>query len=145
MLNKRRSRKKDLSFLLLGVAYLFLMGMGELGGTAPLEKIPIPAKDFKVEIVDQLGVKTNLSNFSQEGKVVLAGKRGQAQIAIPFEIISKAEFLKLEGQEVILKVSLREFKSYEIKIEKKSKFFGQADFGPLRIDAQDLKAINFLP
>ncbi len=145
MLNKRRSRKKDLSFLLLGVAYLFLMGMGELGGTAPLEKIPIPAKDFKVEIVDQQGVKTNLSKFSQEGKVVLAGKRGQAQIAIPFEIISKAEFLKLEGQEVILKVSLREFKSYEIKIEKKSKFFGQADFGPLRIDAQDLKAINFLP
>ncbi len=145
MLIKRGTKKKDLYPLLLSVSCLFLMGMGELGGTAPLEKIPIPAKDFKVEIVDQLGVKTNLSNFSQEGKVVLAGKRGQAQIAIPFAIISKVEFLKLEGQEVILKVSLREPKSYEIKIEKKSKFFGQADFGPLRIEAQDIKAINFLP
>ncbi len=145
MITKIKLRKNNLCLFLLGTSCLLLMGMGELGGTAPLEKIPIPAKDFKVEIIDQLGVKTNLSKFSQEGKVVLAGKRGQAQIAIPFEIISKIEFIKLEGREVILKVSLREPKSYEVKIEKKSKFFGQADFGPLRIEAQDLKIINFLP
>ncbi|MGC8808634.1 MAG: hypothetical protein ACP5Q3_00130 [bacterium] len=137
--------KNNFYLFFLGASCLLLMGMGELGGTAPLEKIPIPPKDFKVEISDQMGVKTNLSKFSQEGKVVLAGKRGQAQVAIPFEIISKIEFVKLEGQEVILKVSLREAKSYEIKIEKKSKFFGQADFGPLRIEAQDIKTINFLP
>lgn len=142
---KRGFMKNILGLFFWGVASLLLMGMGELGGTAPLEKIPGPPKDFKVEIIDQIGVKTNLAKFSQEGKVVLSGKRGQAQIAIPFENISKIEFLKIEGQEVILKVSLREPKSYEIKIEKKSKFFGQADFGPLRIEAQDIKTINFLP
>lgn len=142
---KRGFMKNNWGLFFWGAACLLLMGMGELGGTAPLERIPTPAKDFKVEIIDQVGVKTNLTKFSQEGKVVLSGKRGQAQIAIPFEIISKIEFIKLEGQEIILKVSLREPKSYEIKIEKKSKFFGQADFGPLRIEAQDIKMINFLP
>lgn len=144
-MNKRLFRKNNLDLFFLGAACLLLMGMGELGGTAPLEKIPSPAKDFKVEIIDQIGVKTNLTKFSQEGKIILFGKRGQAQIAIPFENISRIEFIKLEGQEVILKVSLREPKNYEIKIEKKSKFFGQADFGPLRIEAQDIKMINFLP
>lgn len=145
MIIQRRFMKNNLYLFFWGATCLLLMGMGEMGGTAPLEKIPIPAKDFKVEIIDQIGVKTNLTKFSQEGKVVLSGMRGQAQIAIPFENISKIEFIKLEGQEVILKVSLREPKSYEIKIEKKSKFFGQADFGPLRIAGQDIKMINFLP
>lgn len=144
MIIKRGFMKNYLGLFFWGAACLLLMGMGEIGGTAPLEKIPIPAKDFKVEIIDQIGVKTNLTKFSQEGRVVLSGMRGQAQIAIPFEIISKIEFIKLEGQEVILKVFLREPKSYEIKIEKKSKFFGQADFGPLRIEVQDIKMINFL-
>ena len=144
-MNKRLFIKNNLGLFFLGAACLLLTGMGELGGTAPLEKIPTPAKDFKVEIIDQIGVRTNLTKFSQEGKVILSGKRGQAQIAIPFENISRIEFLKLEGQEVILKVTLRELKSYEIKMEKKSKFFGQADFGPLRIEAQDIKMINFLP
>lgn len=137
--------KNNLFFLVLCASCFLLMGMGELGGIAPFEKIPTPPREFKAEVIDQQGVRTLLAQFSQEGKVVLSGKRGQARVAIPFEIISQVEFLKLEGQEILLRVSLREPKTYEIKIEKKSKFFGKADFGSVQIEAQDLKIINFPP
>lgn len=130
---------------LLCFSCLLFMGMGELGGTAPVEKIPIPSRDFRVEVIDRLGVKTSLSQFSHEGKVVLSGKRGQAQVAIPFEIISRIELTSASGSEILLRVALREAKSYEIKVEKKSKFYGKAEFGTYRIEAQDLQAINFLP
>lgn len=137
--------KNNLCILSLGLCCLLLMGMGELGGPAPLEKIPTPPKEFKVEVIDRLGIKTFLTHFSQEGKVVLSGKRGQARVAIPFENISRVEFLKLAGEEILLQVSLRDSKNYEIKIDKKSKFFGKADFGTFQIEAQDLQAINFPP
>ena len=51
------------------ICFLFLMGMGGLGGSGSVEKIPEPSKKFKVVVVDRQGVKTSLVQFSHEGKV----------------------------------------------------------------------------
>ena len=78
-------------------------------------------------------------------KVSLAGKRGSATVSIPFEKISQFQIQSVEGSDVQAKVSLRTQESLDIKIEKKAKFYGKADFGSFQIEVKDLKAVNFLP
>ncbi|MBI5969253.1 MAG: hypothetical protein HY882_15515, partial [Deltaproteobacteria bacterium] len=63
--------KKHLASMIIFSSLLFLMGMGELGGTAPLDKIPAPEKNFTASVVDRQGIQTTLAQFSQEGKVYL--------------------------------------------------------------------------
>ncbi|MBM4330311.1 MAG: hypothetical protein FJ117_03625 [Deltaproteobacteria bacterium] len=127
------------------ISFVFLMGMGELGGTAPVDKIPEPKKNFTVVVIDRQGVKTSLSQFSHDGHVIITGKRGSANVTIPFENISQVQFQGLEGNEILAVISMREPKNFEIKIGQKSKFYGKAEFGTFQIEARDLKSINFHP
>jgi len=127
------------------IGFLFLMGMGELGGTAAVNKIPAPEKNFTVRVTDREGIQTSLSRFSQEGKVFLAAKHGSATITIPFEKISQIQFQGTEGNEVQVKVWLKGRESLNVRVDKRAKFYGQADFGTYQIEVKDLRSIRFLP
>jgi len=137
--------KRFLAPMALLSSFLLLMGMGEMGGSAPLNKIPLPEKNFAVKVTDREGIQTSLSQFSQEGKVFLAGKRGSGAVAVPFEKISRIEFETAEGNEVPAKLTLRTRDGLDLKVDKRSKFYGKAEFGTFQIDAKDLKTIHFLP
>jgi hypothetical protein len=137
--------KKSLAPFFIFSSLIFLMGMGELGGTAPVDKIPAPDKNFKARVVDSQGLETALSRVSYEGKVFLVGKLGSATVTIPFEKISQLRFQNGEGNEALVKVSLRDQKSMEIKVAKHAKFYGQAEFGTFQIEMKDLRSINFPP
>ena len=137
--------KKFLAPMALFSSFLFLMGMGELGGSAPANKVPSPEKNFAVKVTDREGIQTSLSQFSQEGKVFLAGKRGSATVTVPFERISQVQFQAAEGNEIPAKLTLRNRESLDLKVDKRSKFYGKAEFGTFQIDAKDLKAVHFLP
>ena len=137
--------KKYFASVVVMTSFLFLMGMGGLGGSAPIDKIPEPKKNFPVVVVDRQGVKTPLAQFSHDGKVVITGKRGSADVAVPFEIISQVQFQGLERNEILLEISLREPKKVEIRVDKSSKFYGKAEFGTFQIEAKDLQSINFHP
>jgi len=126
-------------------AFLLLMGMGGIGGPTEVGKVPVPDKNFNVRVTDQKGVVTSLSQFSQEGKVFLVGKRGDATVAIPFEKITQIQFEALEGKDIEAKVSLRGLETGDVKLEKQAKFYGKADFGTFEILAKDIKSISFLP
>jgi len=126
-------------------SFLFLMGMGDLGGTAPVDKIPVPEKNFAVRVIDSQGIQTSLSQFSFEGKVFLAGKRGSATVTIPFEKISHLDLQGQEGNEALATVILRDQKKIEVKVDKRSKFYGKAEFGTFQIDMKDLKSVSFQP
>ena len=132
-----------LSFILVSI--LATMGMGEMGGAVPADKTPTPEKNFAVRVADREDVQTSLSQFSQDGKVFLAGKRGSATVSIPFEKISRVEMGGAEGNDLRVKVSLRNGESLDLRIEKKARFFGKADFGSFQIEGKDLKTIQFLP
>ena len=125
--------------------FLLLMGMGGMGGPAEVGKIPAPEKNFNARAVDRQGVQTSLSQFSQEGKVFLVGKRGDGTVTIPFEKISQIQFETLEGNAVQVKVSLRGEETINLKVDKQAKFYGKADFGTFEIAGKDLKSISFLP
>ena len=137
--------KKFLAPMALFSSFLFLMGMGELGGSAPANKVPSPEKNFAVKVTDREGIQTSLSQFSQEGKIFLAGKRGGATVTVPFEKISQIQFQGAEGNEIPAKLNLRNQESLDLKVDKRSKFYGKAEFGTFQIDAKDLKTIHFLP
>ena len=137
--------RKYLASVIIFSSLLFLMGMGELGGTASLDRIPSPEKNFAALVVDRQGIQTALAQFSQEGKVYLAGKRGNATVSIPFEKISHVQLQNQEGSEILAKVSLRDHKSIEVRLDKRSKFYGQAEFGTFQIETKDLKSISFHP
>jgi len=137
--------KKYLAPVAIFSTVLFIMGMGELGGAAPADKIPVPEKNFNTLVIDREGIQTALSQFSFDGKVSLSGKRGSATVAIPFEKISQVE-LQVQGQEgseVLAKVTLLDQKSIEVKVDKRSKFYGKAEFGTFQIAIKDLKSIRF--
>ncbi len=126
---------------------LFIMGMGDLGGVAPTDKIPVPERNFNTVVVDREGIRTALSQFSFDGKVSLSGKRGSATIAIPFEKISQVE-LQVQGQEgneILANITLLDQKSIEVKVNKSKKFYGKAEFGTFQIEIKDLKSIRFQP
>ncbi len=127
------------------ISFGFLLGMGGLGGSAPVDKIPEPSKKFTVIVVDRQGVKTTLGQFSHEGKVFIAGKRGSAEVASPFEIISQVQFKGVEGNDILAEIRMRDSKSVEIRLDKRSKFYGKAEFGTFQIEAKDLLSINFQP
>jgi hypothetical protein len=137
--------KKYFAPVALFSSLLFLMGMGGLGGTAPVEKTPVPEKNFNARVLDHQGVQTSLSQVSFEGKVFLVGKRGDATVTIPFEKISQVEIKGQEGNEVLVVVALQKQEKIEVKIDKSSKFYGKADFGTFQIESKDLKSISFQP
>jgi len=137
--------KKYLAPLFIFSSLIFLLGMGELGGTAPVDKIPAPDKNFTARVVDRQGIETALSKVSYEGNVFLIGNRGSAAVTIPFEKISQLQLQSLEGSEALVKVFLRDQKSVEIKVAKRAKFYGKAEFGTFQIEMKDLKSINFQP
>ena len=132
------------SAILIG-SLLFLLGMGELGGKAPMDKIPEPGNNFSVKVLDIQEIQTLLAHFSQDGNIFLEGKRGKASITIPFEKISQILFLNVKGDEISAKISLRNGESLEITLYKKVKFSGKAQFGTFQIEAKDLKSIRFQP
>ncbi len=137
--------KKYLAPAVLLTCFFFLLGMGELGGgTAPIDKIPTPEKNFSAAVLDREGVQTTLQSFSFEGKIFLAGKHGSASIAVPFDKISEIQFQGQEGGEMGARVVLRDQKTVPIKVEKRSRFFGKTDFGTYQIEAKDLKSVRFL-
>ncbi len=135
----------SISFGILLGSLLFLLGMGDLGGKAPKDKIPEPEKNFGAQVIDLQEVQTALTHFSQEGRVFLEGKRGKASITIPFEKISQIHLQNLKGDEISAKVSLRNGDKIEMQLNRKAIFYGKAKFGTFQIEAKDLKSIRFQP
>jgi hypothetical protein len=131
--------------IILLATFFLLMGMGGMGGPGEIGKIPTPEKNFNVRVSDREGVQTSLSQFSQEGKVFLFGKRGEATVTVPFEKITQIQFETLEGNDVQAKMSLRGAETAEVKLEKSAKFYGKTDVGTFEIAAKNLKSISFLP
>ena len=124
---------------------IFIMGMGDLGGTAAVNQIPSPEKNFSAQVVDREGIETSLSQFSQDGKIFVTGKRGSATVAVPFDKISWIQFQDPEKRDVPARLLLKDQSTVEMRLEKRSKFYGQAQFGTFQIEIKDVNSIRFHP
>ena len=137
--------KRVLAVIAVLSSFVLLTGMGDLGGSSPPGKIPSPEKNFKVRLTDRAGVQTSLGEFSQDGKVFLSGKRGEAAVTIPFEKIAQVTFEPQQGNLIQASVGLRGEGTVAITMDRQAKFFAKADFGTFQIQAKDIKSVNFLP
>jgi hypothetical protein len=137
--------KKYIAPVIIFGCFFFLLGMGELGGgPTPIDKIPAPEKNYSAGVIDRVGVQTTLQSFSFEGKIFLAGNYGSASVTIPFEKIAEIQFEGPEGNEMGVKVILRDQKTIQVKVDKRAKFFGKTEFGTYQVEGKDLKSIRFL-
>ena len=141
-------RKEMNHFITAGIiifSLIFIMGMGDLGGTATVNQIPSPEKNFSAQVVDREGIETSLSQFSQDGKIFVTGKRGSATVAVPFDKISWIQFQDPEKRDVPARLLLKDQSTVEMRLEKRSKFYGQAQFGTFQIEIKDVNSIRFHP
>lgn len=122
---------------------LLSLGMGSMSEETAIE-VPDVQEHYTVRLVDQADVSVTLKKFSFEGLTFLLGKLGKAQISIDFNRIDSISF-RLQGENVMASVILKNSKSVEISIDRRRFFYGIASFADVKIGVPDVKTIQFIP
>lgn len=134
--------KRGLISLLIVLVSLFCMGMGGLGGQ-PEGTVPETEVRIQAEIQDRTGTKTNLNQFSMDGKTFLDAWRGQGKLTIPFQHIDTIAFGELKGDEVTVDAKLKSGAVMTLTVRSRSQFYGSTGFGAFQIKARDVSSIDF--
>jgi len=119
------------------------LGMGGLGDTETVTKIPKPERSFQVELLDTDDVSFSLHDFSMDGLTMLPVKAGKANISLDFVEILEVR-MYLQDDRVLAKVTFRKQSTSEFRVEPDLPFYGLTDWGKLRIQARDIRQIRFL-
>lgn len=131
-----------LSSVLLVLLALLLTGMGDLG-SAPGGTVPEAEENIRARVVDRTGIVTELTRFSLGGKVFIAGKRGRGEITVFFRDLRKIDFAEVQGENVPAELHLDSGKSLRLEVPKRNVFFGSTGYGTFRIQARDIRSIEF--
>ncbi|MEE9517261.1 MAG: hypothetical protein V3V52_09155 [Candidatus Adiutricales bacterium] len=131
--------KKGLIVLCFVAIYLVSTGMGEFITTLN-ENFPIPAKNFTAVIVDQSGVKTEVSLFSINGFTFLYGTRGKGTYSIPFEKLQSITFRRT-NEKLEATARLTTGKVITIMSEPGQDCYGRTEFGTYSIKLGDVQQI----
>jgi len=132
--------KKLKYWISIALAGVFALGMGGAVSDTVTD-IPEPDRNYSVVLIDQSDVTLDLENFSFAGHTYVTGKFGKAVISIDFEKIDSMTFL-LEENNVRALVRLKESTPIEILMEKNGTAYGEASFGNIRIEVQDIKQVQ---
>jgi len=117
--------------------------MGGLGG-GPEGTVPKTTENIRVRLTDRAGVMTELTRFSMDGQVFLTGRRGEGEITVLFKTLERVDFDQVVGQEVPADLVLDSKKKIRLLVRKRIIFYGSTDYGAFRIQARDIKSIEFL-
>lgn len=119
-----------------------LTGMGNLGGT-PEGTVPKTEENIKAQVVDRSGVATDLTRFSQDGKVFLEGRRGEGEMSVFFRDLKEISFGPVSGDLVPADLLLRSGSHLQLRVPKGAVFYGEMGTGTFRISAHDVSRIVF--
>jgi hypothetical protein len=127
-------------FILVFLMIPLFLGMGSSGSGSP-DKIPVPAKKFKVVVVDQMDVVTEAQDASIDGATFVEGKRGEGIFTVAFENISSVVFFRKEG---ILtgNLKLRDGASQTLILQGNKRLFGRTAYGTFQIPLSELKKMT---
>lgn len=120
---------------------LLTLGMGSMGNEEAA-RLPDVDQNYAVTLVDQSDVSMALESFSADGQTFLTGRFGKARISIGFEKIRSAGFM-MAGSELTAKIALKNGEALAIVMDGQKPFFGRASFANVRIEARDIKTIEF--
>jgi hypothetical protein len=120
--------------------YVFLAGMGGLGGPA-LVKAPEPATNYAATVTDQSDIATSLEKFSFEGRTFLSGKLGDAHISISFDKIGSIRFV-LQEKMLTAEVELKDGKTIPVVMDRGTDCYGKLEYGDFKIAVEHIKSIT---
>ena len=124
---------------LLVVSYVFLVGMGGLGGPATV-RVPEPATNYAATVKDQSDMTTRLEKFSFEGQTFLSGKLSDAYVSINFDRIESIGFV-LHDKTLTAEVKLKDGKTISVVLDKGTACYGKLAYGDFKIGVEDIKSI----
>lgn len=125
---------------LLFLFYVFLVGMGGLGGSASIN-VPEPARNYAATITDQSDIATRLEKFSLEGQTAISGKLGGGHISIRFDKIASVGFV-LHDKTLEAEVLLKDGKTIPLVVDKETACYGKLPYGEFKIAMEDIRSIT---
>jgi len=132
--------RKIVFFGLLVVFYVFLVGMGGLGGPGAV-RVPEPATNYAATVKDQSDMTTRLEKFSFEGQTFLSGKLSDAYVSINFDRIESIGFV-LHDKTLTAEVKLKDGKTISVVLDKGTACYGKLAYGDFKIGVEDIKSIT---
>lgn len=129
--------------VVLSVMSWLCMGMGGLGDTEVVTKIPKPERSFQVELVDAEDVSFAVHDFSMDGLTLLPVTSGKADISLDFAEIQEAR-LYLQDDKVLARVTFRNGSASDFMLDPDLPFYGLTDWGKMKIKAGDVRRVTFL-
>lgn len=127
---------------LVFAAALLLCGMGELG-LGPEGKVPETDEDVAARVIDRSGVTTDLTQFSMDGRVYLAGRRGDGEVTVFFRDLRVAAFGEVRGETIDAELQLKSGETLRLQVQKRTVFYGSTGYGAYHITARDIARIEF--
>jgi len=134
------SMKRGCFVGLVVLFYVFLVGMGGLGGSASV-RVPEPTKNYDATVTDQSNISTRLEKFSLDGQTFLSGKLGDAYISISFDKIESIEFV-LQDKTLTAEVQLKDGKTVPVVVDKGTPCYGKLAYGNFKIAVEDVRSIT---
>jgi len=132
----------------LGAASLLLMGLsGGSSGPTNEKVVPIPDKNYTVQVTDSRGAKVEARRFTWEGKVYFQGLYGQATVTLPFPKVKAVQVLPsaatVSPNLVMAKITLSSGATLDIALDRTTKCYGETDFGTYEIYVRDVTNLQF--
>ena len=124
--------------LLLCLPLIMAMGMGS--SEVPT-RIPEPKVNYLVTLTDMGGTTVDLSHFSIEGVVFLAGEMGRGELAVPLEKV-KDVVIRHQGGEFKAEVALADGGKVTITVKGSLKATGKTSYGNYRIPLDEVSRIQ---
>ena len=122
------------------------LGLGDGGGGSDAG-IPIPQRNYTVQVTDTKGQTMEAGRFTWEGKVLFRGQLGNATITLPFQKLNSLKVLtgKKTGlpDTVAATVSLKSGETVEVSLKSTNKCYGETRFGNYEIFFKDVGEIVF--
>jgi hypothetical protein len=117
-----------------------IMAMGTGSSDVPT-RIPEPKANYLVTLTDQGGTRVDLSHFSIEGVVFLAGEMGRGELAVPLQEVKDAVLRQKDG-EFKAEVTLVDGKTVVITVKGNLKATGKTSYGNYRISLNEVSRIQ---
>ena len=93
--------------------------------------------------MDRTGLSTQIRQVSLDGKTYIVGKRGDADVTIPFDRIAILEVLSATDDQLMATAELDDQNRIDIIAKPRIHLYGKASFGTFKILLRDVSRIVF--
>ncbi|WP_462327208.1 hypothetical protein [Desulfobaculum sp.] len=127
----------------LALVSLVCLGMGSMGQSVKVTKVPEPDRLFTAEVVDAEDTSYTVRDFSVEGLTLVPVTLGKAEVSIDFAAIRSVEF-QYDEPTLAAVVTYRDGSTRKVRVEPGVNFYGRTKWGMLRLAARDVRRVTFV-